>query len=207
MVTTIIQNSLILLPENKFYINLEYMVELSPGILLIAEPFLKDPNFMRTVILLCDHQEEGSFGFVLNKHFKYTLDELIPELEGMKIPVFSGGPVQEDTLHFLHTCPEKLPGSHEIGDGIYWGGDFEMMKDLLLKGELDENCIRFYIGYSGWDYQQLIDEMKGKSWMTAKAVKQLVFHKRVEDVWKDSLKLLGAEYVMMKNFPTDPQLN
>ncbi|MFT3702680.1 MAG: YqgE/AlgH family protein [Agriterribacter sp.] len=183
------------------------MVELAPGILLIAEPFLKDPNFMRTVILLCDHQEEGSFGFVLNKHYKYTLDELIPELEGMKIPVFSGGPVQVDTLHFLHTCPEKLPGSHHICDGIYWGGDFEMMKTMLLNGQLDQNAIRFYIGYSGWDYQQLIGEMKHKSWITTNAVKGVVFHEKIEDIWKESLKLLGDDYAMMTNFPTDPQLN
>ena len=183
------------------------MVELSPGVLLIAEPFLKDPNFMRTVVLLCDYQEEGSFGFVLNKHFKYTLDELIPELEGRKIPVYAGGPVQADTLHFLHTCPEKLPGSHEITDGIYWGGDFEIMKSLLIKGELNEDVIRFYVGYSGWDYQQLNDEMKNKSWMTAKATRRLVFHSKAEEVWKDALRLLGGEYVMMTNFPTDPQLN
>ena len=76
------------------------MLELSPGILLIAEPFLKDPNFMRTVVLLCDHQEEGGFGFVLNKHIKHTIDEIIPELEGIKIPIFFGGPVQAETLHF-----------------------------------------------------------------------------------------------------------
>lgn len=193
--------------KNNFYPILGAMVELSPGILLIAEPFLKDPNFMRTVVLLCDYQEQGSFGFVLNKQYKHTLDELIPELEGRKLPVYTGGPVQGDTLHYLHTCPEKLPGSHQVSEGIYWGGDFDIMKSLLIKGELDENVIRFYIGYSGWDYQQLNDELKNKSWMTAKANRKIVFHRKVEDIWKDALGLLGAEYVVMANFPTDPQLN
>ena len=183
------------------------MVELSGGVLLIAEPFLKDPNFMRTVVLLCDHKEEGSFGFVLNKHFKHTLDELIPEFEGRKIPVFTGGPVQVDTLHFLHSYPDLLPGSHKIIDGVYWGGDFEMMKDMLLKGKLDEQRIRFYIGYSGWDSNQLEEEMKGKSWLTAKAVKNIVFHRTASAIWKDSLQLLGGEYAMMGNYPIDPQLN
>ncbi|MFT3948710.1 MAG: YqgE/AlgH family protein [Agriterribacter sp.] len=183
------------------------MVELSAGILLIAEPFLKDPNFMRTVVLLCDHQEEGSFGFVLNKHFRLSLDELIPEFEGMKIPVFSGGPVQADTLHFLHSYPELLPGSHKITDGVYWGGDFEMMKDLLLRGDLDQKRIRFYVGYSGWGSNQLADEMKVKSWLTATARKNIIFHNKVDEIWKDSLKLLGDEYAMMSNFPIDPQLN
>ena len=183
------------------------MVELSAGILLIAEPFLKDPNFMRTVVLLCDHQQEGSFGLVLNKHFKLTLDELIPEFEGMKIPVFEGGPVQLDTLHFLHTYPEHLPGSHQITDGVYWGGDFEMMKDLLIRGKLDQKRIRFFVGYSGWGTNQLEEEMRSKSWLTTKAKKNIIFHHTTSEIWKDSLGLLGEEYAMMSNYPTDPQLN
>ncbi|MGN6437169.1 MAG: YqgE/AlgH family protein [Agriterribacter sp.] len=183
------------------------MHELSAGTLLIAEPFLKDPHFMRTVILLCEHEDEGSFGFVLNKDFKHTVDELVPELEGIKLPVFVGGPVQADTLHFLHNCPDQIPGGVEVIDGIYWGGDFELVKLLLQKNQLDPGDIRFYIGYSGWGSHQLDDEMKGKSWITTKAKKNIVFHRTPADIWKDSLKLLGSEYSMMINFPTDPQLN
>ncbi len=183
------------------------MLEPSTGILLIAEPFLKDPNFMRTVVLLCDHQAEGSFGFVLNKDIKHTLDELVPELEGVKIPIFFGGPVQPDTLHFLHTCPDQIPGSYEVTDGIYRGGDFEIIKSLLKKNQLDPGNIRFYIGYSGWGSNQLNEELKGKSWITAMAKKNLVFLHKPEDIWKESLKLLGDDYSIMVNFPTDPQLN
>jgi putative transcriptional regulator len=183
------------------------MLEPTTGILLIAEPFLKDTNFMRTVVLLCDHQEEGSFGFVLNKHIKHTLDEIIPELEGIKIPLFFGGPVQADTLHFLHVCPDQIPGSHEVTDGIYWGGDFGIIKDLLLKNKLNQKDIRFYIGYSGWGSNQLNEELKGKSWITTMAKQDLVFNYNAEDIWKESLKLLGDEYSLMINFPIDPQLN
>ena len=83
----------------------------APGILLIADPFLKDPNFMRTVVFLCEHQDEGSFGFVLNKNYEYTLDELVSGLEDLrKIPVYLGGPVQMDTIHFLHQYPDKIGG-------------------------------------------------------------------------------------------------
>ena len=64
------------------------MIEPGPGILLIADPFLKDPNFLRTVVFLCEHKEEGSFGFVLNRQYENTLDELIPEVKGFKLPVF-----------------------------------------------------------------------------------------------------------------------
>jgi putative transcriptional regulator len=183
------------------------MIVPGPGTLLIAEPFLKDPNFMRTVVFLCDHQEEGSFGFVINKTFNHTLDELMNDLEELKLPVYYGGPVQMDTIHFLHQYPELIPGSFQVMDGIYWGGDFETAISLIKEGSLDLNKIRFFIGYSGWGNGQLNDELKEKSWLTAQATRKLVFHKQIEEIWKDALKELGGDYEMMANYPIDPQLN
>ncbi|HYJ38348.1 MAG TPA: YqgE/AlgH family protein [Chitinophagaceae bacterium] len=183
------------------------MVTPGPGILLIADPFLKDPNFMRTVVFLCEHQDEGSFGFVLNRSYDYTLDELVNGLEDLKLPVFYGGPVQMDTIHFLHQYPEKIPGGYEISEGIFWGGDFDMAIQMIRKGEVNLQRIRFYIGYSGWGTGQLNDELKEKSWLTVKANRKIIFHKETEEIWKESLKLLGGDYEMMINFPIDPQLN
>jgi putative transcriptional regulator len=183
------------------------MIEPAAGILLIADPFLKDPNFLRTVVFLCEHKEEGSFGFVLNRPFTNTIDELIPELQDHKLPVFYGGPVQQDTIHFLHQYPEDIPGGQEILKGVYWGGDFDKMVELLRSNSLDPARIRFYIGYSGWGSGQLDDELKEKSWLTVKATRKLVFHRNFEEIWKESLKLLGGDYEMMINFPIDPQLN
>ena len=183
------------------------MIEPRPGVLLIAEPFLKDPNFMRTVVFICDHQQEGSFGFVINRAFEHTLDELMNDLGDMKIPVFYGGPVQMDTIHFLHQYPDKILGSYEVLNGIYWGGDFETAINLIRSGEIDVNKIRFYIGYSGWGEGQLNDELKEKSWLTSEATRKLVFHKKTEEIWKDALKELGGDYELMINFPIDPQLN
>lgn len=180
---------------------------LEPGILLIADPFLKDPNFMRTVVFLCEHQEEGSFGFVLNRSYDYTLNELVSGLEDLKIPVFYGGPVQIDTIHFLHQYPDLIPGGFEITDGIYWGGDFETAISLIRNNEIDLHRIRFYIGYSGWGSGQLNDELKEKIWLTVQANRKIIFHKQTDEIWKDSLRLLGGEYEMMINFPIDPQLN
>jgi putative transcriptional regulator len=182
------------------------MVDPAPGILLIADPFLKDPNFLRTVVFLCDHREEGSFGFVLNRQYQNTLDELIPELEGHKLPVFYGGPVQIDTIHFLHQYPEVIPGGQEVLKGVYWGGDFETVVNLIRNDEIDPGKIRFYIGYSGWSDGQLKDEMKEKTWLTVKATRKLVFNQNYEEIWKDSLRHLGGDYEIMVNFPTDPQL-
>ncbi len=183
------------------------MVEPAQGILLIADPFLKDPNFLRTVVFLCEHKEEGSFGFVLNRQYQNTLDELIPELDGHKIPVFYGGPVQVDTIHFLHQYPEEIPGGQEVLKGVYWGGDFDAVINLVKQEDFDPAKIRFYIGYSGWSDGQLSDEMTEKTWLTVKASRKLIFHKNYEEIWKDSLKHLGGDYEIMVNFPIDPQLN
>ncbi len=183
------------------------MIQPGPGILLIAEPFLKDPNFMRTVVLLCDHQEEGSFGFVLNKPYNHTLDELMNGVGELKLPVFYGGPVQMDTLHFLHQYPDQIPGSFEILDGICWGGDFDTAIALLRSGEIDQNRIRFFIGYSGWGNGQLAGELTEKSWLMAAANRRIVFHAEYLEIWKASLRLLGEEFERMANYPIDPQLN
>jgi putative transcriptional regulator len=183
------------------------MVDLGHGVLLIADPFLKDPNFMRTVVFLTEYNENGAVGFVLNRQFENTLDELIPEIEGHKFPVFYGGPVQPNTLHFLHRYPEKIEGGVEVFKGVYWGGDFETVINMINSGEADPEKIRFYIGYSGWSAGQLESEMDEKTWLTAAATRNLVFHTNAEEIWKDSLKHLGGDYEMMINFPIDPQLN
>ena len=183
------------------------MVEPGAGILLIADPFLKDPNFLRTVVLLCEHEAHGSIGFVLNRRYENTLDELLPDMDAHPLPVYFGGPVQKDTIHFLHQYPEQVPGSIEIIKGVYWGGDFDSMISLIRSGAVNPQKVRFFIGYSGWTDGQLKDELQEKSWLTVKASRQLIFHPDINQVWKDSLKHLGGEYEVMINYPIDPQLN
>jgi len=183
------------------------MIEPGAGILLIADPFLKDPNFLRTVVFLCEHNAEGSFGYVLNRQYENTLDQFIPGLDDHKLPVYFGGPVQLDSIHFLHQYPDLIPGGQEVMKGIYWGGNFDALVDCIKSPSFDPDKVRLFIGYSGWEAGQLEEEMKEKTWLTVKATNKLIFQKNYETIWKDSLKHLGGDYEMMANFPTDPQLN
>lgn len=183
------------------------MIHPAPGILLIADPFLKDPNFLRTVVILCEHKEEGSFGLVLNKQIEQKLGELISDLEGFMLPVYYGGPVQMNTIHFLHQCPDLIPESYKISNDIYWGGNFETVTALIKSNSIDPAKIKFFVGYSGWGDGQLSDELKEKSWLTVSATKSLVFDTEHDEIWKGSLQHLGGDYEMMINFPIDPQLN
>lgn len=175
--------------------------------LLIAEPFLKDDNFIRSVVYLCRHSDEGSFGFVLNKPYELTLDELFEGLEGHTIPVFVGGPVEPDTVHFLHQYPDLIKGSYALTDEIFWGGDFDDVKNLIIKNRIERSKIKFFIGYSGWDKSQLENEWNEKTWLIADSNKKMIFDLPAGEIWKESIKLLGGDYEMMANFPIDPQLN
>jgi putative transcriptional regulator len=183
------------------------MIEPATGILLISDPFLKDPNFRRTVVLLCEHNEEGTFGLVINRTFEQTLNELITDLNDDTVPVYYGGPVQIDTLHFLHQLPTEIPGGQEIAKGIFWGGDFELVISMLKNQTLDLDKIRFYLGYSGWSTGQLKDEMNEKTWLAVNANRKLVFHQQTDDIWKEAVKSMGGEYTQLINYPIDPQLN
>src|SRR5215204_6333021 len=106
----------------------KYKNQLKPekGRLLISEPFLPDPNFERTVVLLCEHNAEGSFGFVLNKPSAIKVNEVMEDFSNFDTVVFVGGPVQQDTLHFIHRNV-NIENAIDIAENIYWGGDFESL--------------------------------------------------------------------------------
>jgi len=183
------------------------MVEIATGTILIADPFLKDPNFMRTVVFLCDHESAGSFGFVINRKHHSIISDLLPDLADCDFPVYYGGPVQMDALHFLHTRPDVISDGVEVTDGIFWGGNFEQVSILLQNKSIKPNQIRFFIGYSGWGEGQLQDELKEKSWLTTKGNKKLVFHRNESLIWQDAIKQIGGGYEQIIHYPIDPQLN
>ncbi|WP_258099850.1 YqgE/AlgH family protein [Marinoscillum pacificum] len=190
------------------YFATDQLIEPEKGDLLISEPYLPDPNFERTVILLCEHDENGSFGFVLNKPSNSGLSELIEEAEGFDSTVYVGGPVQQNTLHFLHKSPNKLASDKEIVNGVYWGVDFDNLLTSINTKVVDENDLKFFIGYSGWSDGQLLDELKAKSWIVyKKATPELVFDMNPEELWREALQNMGGKYRVISNYPTDPRLN
>lgn len=178
-----------------------------PGVLLIAHPFLKDPHFARTVTFLCDHSEEGSFGFTLNNLFSQTLGELMPDMVNRVVKVYVGGPVQLDTLHFIHQCPDLIQEGKPIKGDLYWGGNFEQAIALINNGSIGNRQIKFFVGYSGWGAGQLQNELKEDAWIISKVKKRLLFSTNEINLWASALKSMGKDYGMMANFPIDPTLN
>ena len=136
------------------------MTHLKPlkGRLLIAEPaILNDSSFNRAIILITEHTDNNSVGFILNRPLDYTLQDLLPEIESDFV-IYQGGPVEQDNLYFVHQVPELIPESIKVDNGIFWGGNFESLKKLLSDGSLNKNDIRFFLGYSGWESAQLAGE-------------------------------------------------
>ncbi len=180
--------------------------KLEKGKLLIAEPFLADRIFYRTVIFICEHNEEGTIGFILNQLSIFTLGDLIISFKDSDLQIYKGGPVQEDTLHLLHRLPEIIGGT-EILPGIYWGGSFDALQKCLLSKENLEEDIRLFIGYSGWTAGQLEKEIKEKTWFIADAPQNIVFSKDIKDIWKNAIELFGKDYSYLYNIPHNPQFN
>jgi putative transcriptional regulator len=182
--------------------------KLKKGQLLIAEPsIIGDLSFNRSVILLADHNHEGSVGFILNKPLDYTINDLIPEIEA-SFKIYNGGPVEQDNLYFIHTIPELITGSVEISNGIFWGGDFELTRSLINEGKINKEDIRFFLGYTGWSANQLESELKENSWiMIANNYKSTILSKSSSQFWKEKIIELGGDYLIWSNAPENPILN
>ncbi|MFM2213263.1 MAG: hypothetical protein RL427_526 [Bacteroidota bacterium] len=178
------------------------------GQLLIAEPsIIGDLSFNRSVILLADHNKEGSVGFILNKPLKYAVKDLLPEIDS-KFKIYNGGPVEQDNLYFIHNVPNLIPNSVEISNGIYWGGDFELTKQLINTGILKKKNIRFFLGYTGWDASQLENEMNANSWILTKNIyENNILGKASIHFWKEKILELGGDYLIWSNAPENPILN
>lgn len=178
------------------------------GKLLIAEPALTgDVSFNRSVVLLAEHNQEGSVGFILNKPLNYSMSDLVDEIL-VPFPVYNGGPVEQDNLYFIHKVPHLISNSVEISDGIYWGGDFDTTVALINQQQINQNDIRFFLGYSGWASLQLDQELHSKSWIVvANKYESDIIQKSTQAFWREKMMELGGDYLLWSNAPENPSLN
>ncbi len=177
------------------------------GRILLSEPFLADPNFVHSVILLVRHDAEGSVGFTINHKSETQLNEILEDFPEVDAPVYIGGPVSNESLFYLHGIGDKLTGSIKIQEGLYWGGDFEELKNLLAAGKVNLDEFIFLVGYSGWEKEQLEGELAQHSWIVTDISTQTVFSNNYETIWNELLTNFNKAFKIVSNFPEDPSLN
>lgn len=185
--------------------NLNESNEVQRGDLLLAEPLLLDDHFSRTVVLICEHNAEGSFGLVINRPTGLMVADMTEALFAGH-EMYEGGPVERRTLHYIHTV-SSVAGCIPLKDGLYWGGDIEEMIRLHTLGLLPPEKCRFCYGYSGWGPKQLDGEIEQNAWVVAKHNLAAILEMPPEDIWKEVLYTMGGRYQMLANFPIDPRLN
>lgn len=181
---------------------------MNPGNILIALPsIIGNIHFHRSIIFLVECKMKSTFGFIINKKLDYNLNDLV---EGLKptIPLYFGGPVEPENLFFMHTLGAQIPKSIPIDNTYFWSGDFDTIIELLNQNETLVKEIRFFLGYSGWDENQLQNEINSEAWhLKTNNYESKLFQFREENLWREQMIALGGKYVIWANAPNNPNSN
>jgi len=159
------------------------------------------------LVLITEHDENGSVGFVLNKPININIEDVLPDYPFEDFSISLGGPVSTNTLHYIHTLGEKIPNSIKIFDNIYWSGDFDVLKKLIDEDKVKPNELRFFLGYSGWTEKQLEEEISQNSWLVTNVESRKIMVPNMDTIWKEALQALGGKYKMWVNSPENPGMN
>lgn len=181
-----------------------------PGVLLVAEPFLREEHFNHAVITLIEYnRDDTAMGLVLNKPTGYTLGEAVRGIhDEVTIPIFCGGPLSCDRLFYIHSLPRDIPGGEPLGPDLYIGGDFDSLKRYVNMGLPTEGLIRFFVGYSGWDRNQLDEEIEAHVWAVApRPANAEILREDADSFWHRTVRSMGAQYRNWLYHPLDPHLN
>lgn len=182
--------------------------DIQKGDILISKPsILGDVTFNRSIILIADNNAEGIVGFIINKPLEDNLQDLIPNVKS-SFKVFDGGPVERDKLYFIHNVPELIKNGLKISDGIYWGGQYQEVINLINTGQLNHSQIKFFLGYTGWAQTQLNDEIKEEAWLKDDEIKtQDIINCNSASFWNKIMKSIGGQYLIWSNAPENPNYN
>ncbi len=177
------------------------------GKALIAEPFLQDSYFKRSVVLLTEHSDEGSLGFVLNNPIDFRIEEILKGFPPIDSLISIGGPVRTDTVHYIHTVGHMIPDSQEVMSDIFWGGDLETIRAGVKEGWISSHQIRFFVGYASWYPGQLAKEIDENSWLVTDIDRLDVMHGTDFRLWESILMKEEERYKMWTRYPEDPMWN
>tara|TARA_Y100001968_G_C19353084_1_gene715732 strand:+ start:438 stop:983 length:546 start_codon:yes stop_codon:yes gene_type:complete len=178
--------------------------EVKVGTILIAKPFMEDKRFEKTIILIAEVSTDGTVGFILNKQTSSTIDTIIPELPQSNTQVKYGGPVSTNNLFFIHQYPNLIKNSQQIQANMFWGGKLENVIQKYESGEIVMDNILFFLGYTGWEKNQLESEIKEGSWIIHDTTLNKI---NTHLDWYTLLIEINKEYEVWATAPADFHLN
>jgi putative transcriptional regulator len=158
-------------------------------------------------VLLTEHTKEGSVGFVLNKPVDLSVNDVLSDFPEIETEISIGGPVNTNTVHYIHTLGTAIPNSVQVLDNLYWGGDFDAVKEMITSGKIKGQEIRFFLGYAGWSPNQLDNELSENAWLVSEMNAEQIMKGPDNNLWKNILKKSGDKYKTWVNFPENPGLN
>lgn len=171
----------------------------SGGSLLVSEPFMEENYFSHSVVSLIDYEPAGgAMGVVLNHKSPSMLSDLLDDADiRVDVPVYCGGPLALDRLFFLHNLGEEIiPGARPYMPGMFVGGDFDAVIEYINAGYDIEGCVRFFVGYSGWEEGQLEGELAEGSWALGDAPVDTdnLLRGFGDAFWHSAVRRLGGEF-------------
>jgi putative transcriptional regulator len=175
--------------------------------LLLAMPQLRDPNFSRTVVLLCEHGPDGAVGFVVNRPTEIRAANAValdpPPKRDSGLRLWTGGPVETNRGFLLLGNDPDVEQSQRVGEGFYLTSSMDVLRPLLEGDplELPQRRCRLLLGYAGWGPGQLDQELAASAWLTAPADPDLVFGIPPEDMWEAAIRGLGVDPMALTPAP------
>lgn len=182
------------------------MLKPSSGSLLISEPFNPDPGFKRAVVLLSQHNKKGTIGFIINKPTPLPVTEALDDFPDFDSQVYWGGPLKLDSIYYIHNLAD-LPGAKKVLPGLFWGGDYEQLKEMIRSGTVGPHDIKFIAGFSAWVPDQLEHEILSENWWITQGDFFSVLVEEPTVVWGKVLRKMGHVYGILNDFPEDPNIN
>lgn len=177
------------------------------GKLLIAHPLLNDGFFNRSVVYISQYSDEGVVGFVLNFKTQFKLRDVRPQVQNGNLPIYDGGPVAKNQLFFLHTLGEKLTDALPVEDHLFLGGDFNELLHLIDHENVSEKDVRFFVGYSGWEKEQLENEIEKGSWYVNDTDSSTILKIAPSELWGYELEKQKTTYKIFSEIGFDPSMN
>ena len=188
------------------YFNYKSNNKVQKGSIIFSQPLMKDKNFYRSVILICEHNDGGSLGYKLNEkiasiNIQTSLDKLIID------NLYNGGPVDHNYLNFIHNFDGVVGDKLAIDNNLFLGGDIDNVI-YLSKKKHEILKFKFFLGYSGWEPKQLEDEINDNSWIVINEYdSDFIFKDINERFWSKFLSKNGGKNKIFSNYPSDPSLN